>query len=638
MEKIKVNMNPNPLDVQTIHASQNDGEARQWEFELHNNGEKIDSSSITDQLVFKTYKGGTEQLLPENGSTPTTTPILADIQYPDGLRTDQYFTYRETPTTVSNKARIKTIKGQTLKWNQIAELDNTDTTGGITVTNNSDGSLTINGTATLDVNSFPIKSSWVNGHIYMWLGIPTGVKIYNQLYKNGSWVINLDYRSNPLIRKITSSADANRLFSSQLIASGTSFNNVTYFPMEFDLTQMFGETKADEILAMETAQSGSGIAYFKSFFPLDYYSYNSGSLIPFNGNGLKTVGKNLVDVSPITGYIWGANNQSMVTKLNALPIGTYTISQKGKILALPTNSDKVQHGAYYITAMVNGSQVPVTPYNTTTDSSPYVGKEYIESATFTITNENRGKINNAYGYLDSNVHTGTDRGTYSIYDIQIEFGSTATSYEPYTENTLSLPISTYFPTGMKDVPDYTNGGKIYDEMTSNKADTRVGSVDLGTLNWTTYSSPERHVFRAQILSNMKQPNDANLPNAMCSRYEPMAYNPISANDDGYFAIGAQRIVIIEHDYTDPVAFKESLSNVYLYYELATPTETSFTTASLVTENAEIPLSNNDGTLIGKCTEQLSENPGFIDAKIKLTDADGECYSNKLQLHVERSPQ
>ena len=95
MEKIKVNMSPNPLDVQTIHASQNDGEARQWEFELHNNGELIDTSDVKEQLVFKAYKGGTEQLLPENGSTPTTAPFNGDIRYPQGLLTDQEFTALE---------------------------------------------------------------------------------------------------------------------------------------------------------------------------------------------------------------------------------------------------------------------------------------------------------------------------------------------------------------------------------------------------------------------------------------------------------------------------------------------------------------------------------------------------------------
>lgn len=44
----------------------------------------------------------------------------------------------------------------------------------------------------------------------------------------------------------------------------------------YDLTQMFGATKANEIYAMEQAQDGAGVAYFRSLFPLDYYPYNAG--------------------------------------------------------------------------------------------------------------------------------------------------------------------------------------------------------------------------------------------------------------------------------------------------------------------------------------------------------------------------
>ena len=43
-----------------------------------------------------------------------------------------------------------------------------------------------------------------------------------------------------------------------------------------DLTEMFGSTKADEIYAMEQAEAGSGAAWFKYYFPDDYYPYNSG--------------------------------------------------------------------------------------------------------------------------------------------------------------------------------------------------------------------------------------------------------------------------------------------------------------------------------------------------------------------------
>ena len=48
--------------------------------------------------------------------------------------------------------------------------------------------------------------------------------------------------------------------------------------MIIDLTQMFGSTKADEIYAMEQAEAGSGVAYFKSLFYKDYYPYNSGEI------------------------------------------------------------------------------------------------------------------------------------------------------------------------------------------------------------------------------------------------------------------------------------------------------------------------------------------------------------------------
>ena len=46
----------------------------------------------------------------------------------------------------------------------------------------------------------------------------------------------------------------------------------------YDLTQAFGETKANEIYAMEQAEAGSGVAYFKSLFYKDYYSYNSSEI------------------------------------------------------------------------------------------------------------------------------------------------------------------------------------------------------------------------------------------------------------------------------------------------------------------------------------------------------------------------
>ena len=93
------------------------------------------------------YVGGTEQLLPVNDDEPDTSPILCDIQYPDTLRNDQYFTYRKSPTTKDGLAKIRGIRGNTLVWNQLCPIPSASastTVNDVTITDNRDGSFTLN--------------------------------------------------------------------------------------------------------------------------------------------------------------------------------------------------------------------------------------------------------------------------------------------------------------------------------------------------------------------------------------------------------------------------------------------------------------------------------------------------------------
>ena len=128
---------------------------------------------------------------------------------------------------------------------------------------------------------------------------------------------------------------------------------------------------------------------------------------------------------------WGTDFPALVTILNNLPVGTYTISCKFRVVSVPSNG-KVMHGRPYITALIDGSQRSVTNYSVATDSSATQGKIYNESGTFSITAEKIGNINHCYMYCDrESPHSGDDRGSYDLYDIQIESGSTATAYETY---------------------------------------------------------------------------------------------------------------------------------------------------------------------------------------------------------------
>lgn len=571
METIRVNMNPNPLDVQTIHASQNDNEAREWGFALHNNGDAIDSSEITDQMVFKSYKGGTEQLLPENTSTPTTSPFLGDIRYPQGLLTDQEFTYRQSPTEEDGLAKVTDIKGNTLVWNQLAQIKASASQNGITFTNNNDGTYTVSGTASANAY-FVLADNLVANHKYLIsVGGSTNVNIVQ---------IGFTTTATNTAKVIT--AGSTNAIGLQVVTD-TTVDSEKVTPQVFDLTKMFGE-----------GNEPSTVEEFTSLFPLPYYDYNQGTLLSFNGNGIKTVGKNLLDESTLQNGYYSPTDGSFVSSANYryfelyLLKGTYTIS----------TSD-----TFYYLRWWDGENHNISDNRT--------------SYTFTLAENATVKF--CMRKTDSSAFT-------EPFTMMVENSASASSYEPFTENTTSLPISTYFPTGMK------SAGSIYDELTPTKAVTRIGVVDLGTLGWTAgYNG-----FVALLTNVATASNDAPA-NMICTKYPVNAYTTQTQKSIARI-VGTNYVRVLDSDYESASALKSAMSGVYLCYELGTYEETSFTTASLVTENAEIPLSNEDGILIGKCTEQLCENPGFFDAKIKLTDSDGECYSNKIQLHIERSPQ
>ena len=635
METIKVNMSPNPLDVQTIHASQNDGEARQWEFELHNNGELIDTSDVTEQLVFKAYKGGTEQLLPENGSTPTTSPFLGDIKYPQGLLTDQEFTYRQSPTEEDGLAFVKNIKGNTVKFNQqvdISVVPSSSVINGITYDKQTSeikatGTASANSTLFISGSNYNIYN-FINGHAYYLKGCPSGGSSSTYYM---SWSLSgSDYGSGRIAR---ATSDITGYIYARII-SGVTVNNLSFKPQLFDLTSMGIDDLTTPTQVEEWLSTHIGL--------LPYYAYNQGSLLSFNGNGIKTVGKNFVNVDlellkvRNSSGTWNGNeytHQGVTFKVNLTSEGYIdSVVANGTATANANlNLMRLLRPSTFFNKPITMSGCPSGGSSTTyrmtlqMQTSPYtvVGHDYGNGLNTTIPDNDedyQAIIRVISGYTCNNV----------VFRPMITFQGENQTYEPYTSSTLSLPVSTYFPNGMNGFDGY------YDVLTENKAVKGIDALDLGIKNYSignrntdntgyTFWFQDRTMFQSAVpIRCAKFTQNNNVLN-----WESLKVNECLTSSSGYFVLCA--------DYNDVASLKNALQGVYLYYPLVTPTETSFTTASLVTENAEIPLSNNDGVLVGKCTEELSAEPGFHDAKIKLSDADGECYSNKLQLHVERKP-
>ena len=537
---IYVNMTPNPLDLQQLSCSQGDTSSRKFQFTLHNQGEVYDLSNISDPVFtsFPVSAGGTEELLPTSTSTPATSPIVADIRYPDGLRQEESFTYRESPTTLDGNAKIKALYGNSLAWNQQAkEINSTNYTRNVGSVAWGTNTATVTATATSALlGIYSIQGIGISGHKYLFIVTVTPSFASNiQLgFNNSNVTIPCTATKQTLSAIVTSATDTRSI----ICYIGSAATNATI--------------KIENLMCIDLTQMGLDISdpsEFTSLFPLSYYPYTTGELLDFKGTEIKTTGKNLCPKftsgsgANLT-YTVGDDGSVKVTGTNTgtafyaiqftLPAGTYVLS------GAPTNGQLTIRSA-------QGGGAPSSEFSGQLD-------DYGNGATFTVSAT-------ATAWL--NIRS-TARAHNETYYPMIRYVDSDNVYEPHKESSLSLPISQYFTNGMR------SAGNVRDELTDNKKTVRVGT--------RAYQSGDE--------------NDSTL------------------TTDG----------------------------INTNYPLATPAVESIMSATLVTENGEAPLYHNGDVLECECNSDISSEAGFFDAKIGFTDSDGTNYSNKIQLHVERSPQ
>lgn len=489
---MKISMIPDG-SLKTIHASQNDV-GRKWEFEPYDNEGMLDVSQVMPQITYPVYKGGTEQILPENTSVPTTAPIKADIDYPDELRLNQQFTYRQVPSVQDGNAKVTRIQGNTLVWNQLVRHGDFSSNSSWVSYQNAVLNISGNvGTVTCSAdNQWNFMVTYLNDYIpahkyYFSFECNSNTSanetVVSCIY--GNYQSNLEVKASELTPNawnkrsyVVTAPNENVGHEIRIFCTKTTITNKFRNILFIDLTKM----GLDNLTASQ----------FEALFP-SYYTYNTGTLLSFNGTDIKTVGFN--------------------------------------------------------------------------------------------------------------------------------------QWDEVTETTTPLPVLSYFPTGMK------SAGSVYDEMGENKVSTRVGMVDLGTLTWTRSNSGSTYFFIASF-TDMKGDNNTNMA---CADFTVSAYVDVLANNKTICYV-SNGLRARDDSYSDAASFKSAMSGIYLYYELANPLEETFINLSLVTQNQEIPLEVEDDKLVAYSTEAITENSGFHDCKIKLTDSDGNvAYSTRFRLHTERKP-
>lgn len=106
----------------------------------------------------------------------------------------------------------------------------------------------------------------------------------------------------------------------------------------FNLTQMFGAAIADYILALETATSGAGVAFFKKMFPKSYYPYSANTLLSVKATSHDMVGFNAYDNSTGEAKVVGGNVYQITGAYTALSLDGETVTPDSDGYFTPTNS------------------------------------------------------------------------------------------------------------------------------------------------------------------------------------------------------------------------------------------------------------------------------------------------------------
>lgn len=513
--------------------------------------------------------------------------VLSEIDY-----TEDFATLYPIPDTLSDadgthrilfsETQLREVEGNSFAFNQLNPNDKlSGQINSVDFTQNNDGSWTINGTAS--ATAFKIISSpipLISGHKYLLKGAYGGSSSTYSLYEdafakydNGEGII------------FTASSSTNTALGLK-VNNGANISNKKVYPQLFDLTLM----GLDSITTVEE---------FNRIFPNDYYPYNVGEIRNTTASGIKVNGYNAWDEDYRVGLIQYDKNQSNFGQdisgsnvcsknyIKVAPGRTYSLEptstqKSGIIFCYDANKTPIIVG--------ERGYIPVTGNPTTLPNNCSYIKFY---------------MSNPYGSVYKN-------------DICFHLSTLRTGYAPYKEpKAISFASTELLGAGeAHDTIEVVEGDKVAGIQRYNLVQVkRVGTVDLGTINWV-YESGNARFYSASTIDGMAvKPYGQNIyPNIVCSKYPTVpTYNIDQHQDKAISTNNSQatpRIFVTDSSYTDATAFKTAMSGVILNYELATPTRTT------IAENLtfeEVSATIEQGGSIETVYETLAPNctTGFV---------------------------
>lgn len=484
------------------------------------------------------------------------------------FQTDDTEAYQKTVPSGAKVANVKSIGGKTIVWNQLnLNSEKSATKDGISFINNKDGSWTITGTcsasddesANIPIHAF--AEQFVSGHKYL-------VKADKYFGENYGFAINgtstplkkaaiVDYAFNPII----------------FVKDKVTVDNVTMRMNLFDLTQMFG-----------SGNEPSTPEEFEAMFSADYYPYNAGELMSAPVNEVVEQGRNLFDC-----YGFSCTNIPNIAAKRDIANGygttISTIDPTNRLIVTQNKADGSSKHDFrngYFCIGIRGLKYN-TNYISAFDFTPTKilivdpimkllvnGKPDFGGSVSDFTLNVKKHVTIKFVYNANNdaqfLELRNSGMSGIIENFQIEEGTTVATYSPYHKT--SYPI----PQAILNLPGYGwSAGDVRNEVNweNKQYHKRVGKVDLGTLEYRYDPNNIRFIAGlADVLT--KDKNDK--INCISTFYTAASGDIFDNSKETDLIIrvdeNVNQIYIRNLSYADATTFKNAMSGVILYYELA----------------------------------------------------------------------
>lgn len=459
------------------------------------------------------------------------TNLEQELNFTSFVTDDSVAYAKSVPTNALPYAEVNKIGGMTRKCTNLLSYpyaDTTKTVNGITFTDNGDGTITANGTATADAMFFLAREMMLKG-TYTLAGCAKGGSNVTYFMALGSSVVcdcgngvSYTYASeisqNIFIRILSGTTVSNLVFKPMLNSGDTVFPHEPYFE----------GLRLAEVTEIESM--GANLTTAKEVYVgADRY--------------LETV----VDGRNCIRFTAGATIKKTPVKFKANT--QYTVSFYAK--------NENFNGAS------TGNDIFTFFYNDGTREFIYGALDDTDWKLYSLTSQSGKTVEYIGIYVrEYRAYTYIDTDTFMLNE-----GTTTLPYSPYTKKT--YPISE----AVKALDGYGWGinDEVYNyiDFENKQFVKRVGCVDMGTLNWNVQASSR--FIGTQLPYPTKNYDTSSRGVGLIDQYDVRAWYMV--NDlrvDKTFALYNLSVYVADTSYTDAETFKSAMSGVMLYYELAEP--------------------------------------------------------------------